>query len=176
MTIDSAGNIIKIGTASNMAMDATGTEYQFAGNGANFIRANGGTSATISVISNSGGVILSNAATSWSAISDKRLKDLSPTQAYKNPLDDISKIEIAKFTYKNDGSKKTQVGVIAQSVLAVVPEACDLVKVFENDGDLTEYLTVRYTELIPLQISAIQALVVEMKDLKDRIKSLELVP
>ena len=102
----------------------------------------------------SGGVVLSNGGTSWASASDSRLKNITGT--YTTALADISQIQPVKFTWKNDTENKPQVGVIAQSVQSIVPEAINsglLIK-----GDDTEYLSVRYTELIPLMIASIQEL------------------
>ena len=77
------------------------------------------------------------------------------------------KIQPVKFTWKADAEKKPQVGVIAQSVQTVVPEAIDLVRVDKEDD--TDYLSVRYTELIPLMIASIQALKAEVDVLKAQL-------
>ena len=104
----------------------------------------------------SGGVTLNNGATSWAAISDARLKNVTGT--YSNALADIANIEPIKFTWKSDTSNTPQVGVIAQSVENVVPEAIGRAKNIAVPEDDTEYLSVRYTELIPIMIASIQEL------------------
>jgi hypothetical protein len=104
--------------------------------------------------STSAGVALGSGATSWSTFSDERLKNV--TGIYTTALNDISQIKPVKFTWKNDFENKPQVGVIAQSVQNVVPEAIDSTT-YEMGGN-TEYLQVRYTELIPLMIASIQEL------------------
>ena len=104
----------------------------------------------------SNGVYLANGGTSFSAYSDTRLKNI--TGRYETPLANIAKIDVIKFTWKNDTENKPQVGVSAQSVETVIPEAIDRGTNFNAEGDTTEYLSVRYTELIPLMISSIQEL------------------
>lgn len=96
--------------------------------------------------------------TAWNAYSDERLKDII------EPLSDgINKInEIRPVIYKFKNNEVRKVGVIAQDVLKVLPEAVD------TTG---EYLGVRYTELIPLLVSSIQELSKELKELKEKIKS-----
>jgi hypothetical protein len=111
----------------------------------------------ISFDSTSAGVQLSSGATSWGTFSDERLKNVTGT--YTNALSDIAQIQPVKFTWKSDTENKPQVGVIAQSVQVVVPEAIDSATA-EMDGN-TEYLQVRYTELIPLMIASIQELKAE---------------
>jgi len=113
----------------------------------------GGNNGQAFVIANTGGVFLGSGATSWSGISDARLKNVTGT--YTNALNDIAQLEPVKFTWKSDTENKPQVGIIAQSVQKVVPEAVETT--FEGD-DPTEYLGVRYTELIPLLTAAIQEL------------------
>ena len=101
-----------------------------------------------------GGVNLTNGATSWASASDARLKNVTGT--YTNALADISQIQAVKFTWKSDEEAKSQVGVIAQSVQNVVPEAIETIRVSKEDE--TGYLSVRYTELIPLLVASIQEL------------------
>ena len=116
-----------------------------------------GSQLQVSYNSVSAGVSLGSGATSWGTFSDERLKNVTGT--YSNALADIAQIQPVKFTWKNDPDSKPQVGVIAQSVQSVVPEAMDSTT-YEMNGD-TEYLQVRYTELIPLMIASIQELKAE---------------
>ena len=88
----------------------------------------------------SGGATLIAGSTAWSAVSDERLKDITGT--YDNALQDISKIKPIKFTWKQHPENGPQVGVIAQSVVDVVPEAVSNTT-YITDGN--EYLGVRYT-------------------------------
>jgi hypothetical protein len=91
----------------------------------------------------------------WASNSDARLKNVTGT--YTNALSDIAQIQPVKFTWKNDSTNAPQVGVLAQSVQDVVPEAITSspnLKLKDN----VEYLGVKYTELIPLMIASIQEL------------------
>ena len=121
----------------------------------------------------SGGVRLANGATSWSAISDMRLKD--KTGDITNALTDIAKIEPLKFTWKSDTNKTPQIGVSAQSVENVVPEAVakSTDPVFKQKGDNTEYLSVKYTELIPLCIAALKEAKTKIETLETKVAALE---
>jgi hypothetical protein len=118
------------------------------------------------VTNTSQGVQLSSGATSWASVSDARLKTVTGT--YTNAVDDLSQIEAVKFTWNADENNTPQVGVIAQSVQSVVPEA---MSVSEEDG--VEYLSVRYTELIPLMIASIQEQQATITALTARITALE---
>jgi len=137
---------------------------------------NQGTVIMYSSIANSdvtGGVNLTNGATSWSGNSDMRLKN--KTGDILNALEDINKIEPLKFTWKYGPDNNPHVGVSAQSVQNVVPEAIDMGVDVERqrEGDETEYMKVRYTELIPLSIAAIKELKAEVESLKAEIASLK---
>ena len=94
---------------------------------------------------------------SWTAASDERLKDITGT--YDNALEDINKIKPIKFTWKQHPEDWPQVGVIAQSVVDVVPEAVSNIT-YVTDGN--EYLGVGYTELIPISIAAIEKLGIKL--------------
>jgi hypothetical protein len=113
------------------------------------------------------GVYLTVGNTSWTASSDERLKNI--TGEFDNAIDDIMKIKPVKFTWKNDTSATPRVGVIAQSVQAVLPEVIDEQKI--NPDDETTYLGVRYTEMIPLLIASIQELKKKNDELETRLEA-----
>tara|TARA_Y100000593_G_scaffold76587_1_gene141597 strand:+ start:72 stop:2411 length:2340 start_codon:yes stop_codon:yes gene_type:complete len=121
----------------------------------------------------SGGVRISNGSSSWSTVSDMRLKD--KTGDITNALVDIAKIEPIKFTWKSDANKTPQVGVSAQSVENVVPEAISKNREqdLEKQGDTTEYMGVRYTELVPLCIAALKEAKVKIETLETKVAALE---
>jgi hypothetical protein len=112
----------------------------------------------------SGGVILQNAATSWASNSDIRLKNV--IGSIENALEGVSALSAIKFTWKSDPSGSPQVGLTAQSVQQVIPEAVGTTTNIADPDDATEYLSVRYTEVIPLLVAALQ-------ESKERIETLE---
>lgn len=107
--------------------------------------------------SGSSGVYLPYASpTSWSAYSDARLKDVIGD--YENALDHILQLNPVKYTFKADANKKVNIGLLAQNVLEVVPEIVDENTLPDDSVDKTRYLSLRYTDLIPVLIGAIQEL------------------
>src|SRR3989344_1732390 len=104
----------------------------------------------ISNLDSNAGVFLARAATSWSAASDERLKNIYGN--IENGLEKISTLRNVYYKFKNEDNNtaRMRVGVIAQDVQAVLPEAVDQ----SNNGDLS----VRYTDLIPLLIGGVQEL------------------
>ena len=117
--------------------------------------------------------------------SDKRLKNISG-----NITGALSKVNLLngilftnnklanKFGYTNTDQ---QVGVIAQEVKAVLPEAVCAAP-FDIERDATgfevsksgeNYLTVQYEKLVPLLIEAIKEMSATIDDLKAKVNSLE---
>ena len=104
------------------------------------------------------GVQLNAGSTSWSTFSDERLKDdLIPIQ---DGLSKVSRLRAVTGRYKTDDTGTSRSFLIAQDVQAVLPEAVDVM------SDDMETLSLKYTEVIPLLVSA-------LKESKERIEALE---
>ena len=97
--------------------------------------------------------------TSFSTTSDKRFK--KDIKYIEHSLEKIDKINGIYFRYnKDDDNVQRRVGVVAQEVLEILPEAVDL------NVNPEKPMTVRYTDLIPLLINCI-------KELKEKVNYLE---
>ena len=113
--------------------------------------------------------------------SDMRLKE--KTGDIENPVEKVKKLsgfyyvenEKAKeLGYNND---KTQIGVSAQEVQAVIPEAVKRapidIETLEDGTQVSksgeEYLTVQYERLVPLLIEAIKEQQNQIDELKARL-------
>ena len=170
MRITSAGNLEFASGAGFLQLATNQTMRVPSSGGIGYVgNINSSSVFQIAYNSTSAGVQLSSGATSWGTFSDSRLKNITGT--YTNALNDIAQIQPVKFTWKADEDSKPQVGVIAQSIQNVVPEAVDSTTI-EMDG-IEEYLTVRYTELIPLMIASIQELNAKVEAQTVRIAELE---
>ena len=116
------------------------------------------------------GVALTNGSTSWGTFSDERLK--YDVENIENAVETLSGIRTVKYRLNNvdapDAKKK--LGVIAQDLEGVLDEVVDTTML--NDDD-TEYMSVRYTELIPVLIKAIQEQQATITALEARITALE---
>jgi hypothetical protein len=102
------------------------------------------------------GVYLPINGTSWSAVSDRRKK--TDFIDFVTPLDKLAQIKGTYYRYLTDAEDTKRVGVIAQDVQAVLPEAVS--------EDVNGFLGVSYTDLIPLTIEA-------CKELKGKNDSLQ---
>jgi hypothetical protein len=123
-------------------------------------------------VSYGNGVYLATNATSWTSASDERLKDINGT--IENAVDKLKTLRAVNFSWKKDDSKKENLGLIAQEVEKVFPQVVDKNKLpskaDEVQTDETEYLGVRYQELVPVLIAAIQEQQVQIEELKAKIK------
>lgn len=119
------------------------------------------------------GVQLANGGTSWSSLSDVRDKNVHG--AIDLALEKVSAISPVYYNYKSDEvDARRRVGVIAQEVQAVFPEAVtELQREIDNPTEETKRLTVAYTELVPLLIGAIQELKAELDATKAEVAALK---
>ena len=99
------------------------------------------------------GAYIVHGQTTWSSSSDRRLKkEIEPIE---DSLSKIMQLNGVTYRYKKDkASDPRKAGVIAQDLKKVLPEA-----VTEANG----YLSVKYTEIIPLLIEGIKDLFKENK-------------
>jgi hypothetical protein len=129
------------------------------------------TSNNIYIINNSNvGVILTDGGTAWAANSDERLKDI--IEPITSALSSVQSLRAVKYSWKNDADKVPHIGLIAQDVQAVLPEVVQSAKL-PLSNDETEYLTVAYTEVIPLLVAAIKELSTQNGVLEARLTALE---
>ena len=109
-----------------------------------------------------GGVYLDYGMTSWGSLSDERFKNID--SEILNATESLMTLRTIKYSLKDDERNKINLGLIAQDVVKVFPEIVDI----QNNEIGT--MGVRYTELIPVLVKAIQELKVEIEKLKTQIK------
>jgi hypothetical protein len=110
------------------------------------------------------GVQLTNNATSWGSFSDVRLK--TDLQEINDAVSKINSIRAVTGRYKTDEVGISRSFVIAQDVQKVFPEAVDVLQ------DEIGTLSLRYTDLIPVLVKAIQELNQQVQDQQQTINSL----
>jgi hypothetical protein len=119
-----------------------------------------GAPRVVVVAGESNGVQLTSGATSWTSNSDERLKDIN--FEIENAIEKLLTLRAVHFSWKADKLKKENLGLIAQDVEKQFPQLIDrgeLAKTGDGEQkDKTQYLGIRYTELIPVLIKAIQEL------------------
>ena len=106
----------------------------------------------------SGGVYLASTATSWTANSDERLKDI--IEPINNAVAKVGSLRAIIGKYKNDQTNTRRSFLIAQDVQSVLPEAVD--------ASNPDQLGVAYTDVIPLLVAAIKELTARVQTLEAR--------
>ena len=95
--------------------------------------------------------------------SDRRLKNVG--EKFKGGLEELKKLDLYHYTFKNDKDKTPEVGVMAQDLQKVFPDAVTT----ENDG----YLSIRWDEMFYALINAVKELDNKIdtvvKEINDRI-------
>jgi len=177
--IDSSGNLL-VGTTSAFATAAYGsTQISNTYNRQLFLRNANATagkywglgpdsSANALVVYNQSGtgVYLADGATSWTASSDERVKDI--IEPITNAATKVASLRAVIGKYKKDVEGTRRVFLIAQDVQAVLPEAVNA----QNDEIKT--LGLQYTDVIPLLVAAIQEQQVIIESLKARLDAANL--
>ncbi len=150
------------GTQFHLAFVRQGTQVS----GMGFLN-NSSTFAIQNASTNAGsGVTLAVNGTSWGTTSDERTKDI--LGGVDNALQKLSNWRTVYFKYKTDAEAQTQrVGLIAQDVQATLPEAVSI------EEDEIKTLQLRYTEVIPVLVKAIQEQQALITTLTARITALE---
>jgi hypothetical protein len=155
------GNAVSGSTNTALFGMATAANNYVTGTAAgDFVITSATASSKIWVQAVSAGVYLSAGSTSWTANSDIRLKDINGN--ISNAVEKLSTLSTIKFSWKDDVSKKENLGLIAQEVKEVFPELIE-----ENSNGI---LGVRYTELVPVLIAAIKELKQELEIIKKELK------
>ena len=104
------------------------------------------------------GAYIGYSATSWTANSDERLKNINSN--IENAIKNLMTLRTVNYSWKSDKSKKENLGLIAQDVEKVFPQLIDI----NNEG----MLGVRYTDLIPVLVKAIQELSAKVTALENK--------
>jgi hypothetical protein len=86
--------------------------------------------------------------TNWVSVSDIRAKDI--VRPISNVLPLLSNLSTIVYTLKDDIIKTNHLGLIAQEVALVFPEACDI------PTDPEQRMGINYTELVPVLVEAVK--------------------
>jgi hypothetical protein len=109
--------------------------------------------------------------TSWIFSSDERLKDVEGR--VENALDKVSVLRPVYFTWKNDEAKERKVGLLAQDVLQVLPEAVAVPEQETREDGTPNYLGLSMSDVVPLLVAAIQELKAELDTVKAELAVLK---
>jgi hypothetical protein len=132
-----------------------------------FIRKNSTTASSyaqdLEIVNVSVGVRLAEGANSWTSSSDIRVKE--NWKDLNNALGIIKNWRTGTFNYIEQPLDRKAVGLIAQDVITTLPEVVDQAN--------SDELGIRYTEVIPVLVKAIQELSAKNEELEARLAALE---
>lgn len=106
------------------------------------------------------GVSLANNATSWGSFSDERMKDI--IEPITNAVDKVNTLRTVIGKYKTDEEDKRRPFLIAQDVQAILPEA-----VYDDKSE-DKFLSLSYTDVIPLLVASIKELTAKVTALENK--------
>ena len=97
------------------------------------------------------------------SLSDRRLKDVG--KAFKGGLEEIKKLEVFNYTFKKDKSKTPRVGVMAQDLEKIFPNA-----VFKGEDG---FLRIRMEDMFYAMVNAIKELDSKISILEQKQKKID---
>jgi hypothetical protein len=121
------------------------------------------TNFVISASASAGVYLAGTTATSWSSVSDERHKDI--IEPIANAAEKVCTLRAVIGKYKADETNTRKSFLIAQDVLAVLPEAVDISN--------PERFGLAYSDMVPLLVAAIQEQQALITDLRARVAQLE---
>jgi len=117
----------------------------------------------ISIPAETVGVYMTPSASGWNNLSDERAKE--NWIDLENAIESIKQIRTGTFSWVADKSLPRDVGLIAQDVLNVLPEAVDTSN--------PEQLGLRYTHVVPLLLAALKEQQKMLETLEAKVAALE---
>lgn len=120
---------------------------------------------TLRTAANNVGVRLQTGDVTWASVSDIRAKkDIVDIQ---DGLAAVMKLRPKKYHYKDTDEKHFSLGFVAQEAIKVLPD------VVNTPEDKDDFMTIRYTEIIPILTKAIQEQQAEIEALKSENQALK---
>ena len=127
----------------------------------------------------SGGVLMTNGATSWSSWSDENLKEI--IEPITGAVQKVRTLRTVIGRYKKDDETVRRPFLIAQDVQKVLPEAVSISTLFDDPDpenhrapvNSADYLALSYSDTIPLLVAAINELSKTVDDLTAEVAALK---
>ena len=160
MTLDASGSLLVGTTTLNGAWDSRLTLSKDSGTTKWAVGpwVGGETNFIVSASASAGVYLNGTSATSWSAVSDERFKDI--IEPITNAVAKVGSLRAVIGKLKVDQAETRKTFLIAQDVQAVLPEAVD--------SSNPDKLGLAYTDVIPLLVAAIKELTARVQTLEAR--------
>jgi hypothetical protein len=118
--------------------------------------------------------------TTWTVLSDRRIKENIVKASYDKCLENVKNIELYNFNFKENyvsTNDRHQLGFIAQEVQEVYPKAVDVSKITINTCDANDaienILTLNTTQIDYTLYGAVKNLIEKIDNLEDELTYIE---
>jgi hypothetical protein len=128
------------------------------------------------IFSSLGGYTLSTQ-TSWTTLSDRRIKNNITKASYETCLENVKNIELYRFNFKNNivnTTDKNQLGFIAQEVQNVYPKAVEANQIYvSEDTKINDLLSLDTTQIDYTLYGAIKYLINKIEYYEQKLANYE---
>ena len=115
--------------------------------------------------------------TTWTVLSDRRIKENVVKASYEKCLENVKNIELYNFNFKENyvsTNDRHQLGFIAQEVQEVYPKAVEVGKIILNlEEKIDDLLTLNTTQIDYTLYGAVKGLIQKMENIKIKIEQIK---
>jgi alpha-tubulin suppressor-like RCC1 family protein len=114
--------------------------------------------------------------TTWTTVSDRRIKENIVKASYEKCLDNVKNIELYRFNFKNDvvnTNDMNQLGFIAQEVQNVYPKAVEVNMIKDKTGEIPNLLSLNTTQIKYTLYGAVKNLLEKIEKLEKKLEENE---
>ena len=120
------------------------------------------------------GAYITSSQTSWTTLSDRRIKTNIVKASYEKCLENVKNIELYRFNFKNDivnTNDRNQLGFIAQEIQNVYPKAVEANKIYNSE--IEGLLTLDTTQIDYSLYGAVKYLIEKVEYYEKKLASYE---
>jgi hypothetical protein len=114
--------------------------------------------------------------TTWTTVSDRRIKENIVKASYEKCLENVKNIELYRFNFKNNvvnTNDYNQLGFIAQEVQSVYPKAVEVNMIKDKTGEIPDLLSLNTTQIDYTLYGAVKELIKKVEILEKKLEENE---
>jgi hypothetical protein len=114
--------------------------------------------------------------TSWTTVSDRRIKDNIVKASYEKCFDNVKNIELYRFNFKDNAvntNDTNQLGFIAQEVQSIYPKAVEVNKIKDKNGEIPDLLSLNTTQIDYTLYGAVKHLLEKIEILEEKLNEVD---
>ena len=114
--------------------------------------------------------------TTWTTVSDRRIKENIVKASYEKCLDNVKNIELYRFNFKDNvvnTNDYNQLGFIAQEVQSVYPKAVEVNMIKDKTGEIPDLLSLNTTQIDYTLYGAVKELIKKVEFLEQKLEENE---